>query len=456
MRKTSAALALVALVAVACGQYSGVHQAAVDSGELTTSLGGQPAGTAAGDTGLAGTTTGTTGTGTTGTSGTGTTGTGTTGSQDPSEQNVPGHTTTGVTPKKIKIGIHAPLTGAAPIAPVSFRDGKDLYWDHGSGGKQVVIHGRTVDVVFRNDKYNPQHAVEVCREMVEDEKVFLLVGGGGTDQVQACANYAAQAGVPYLSAGVTEVGMNLGNYFALSMSYRQQVPIVANLIKQRFKPAGNRIAMVVTDTPYFDDAAQEFQRHFRNARVFRHGKNEDGASMAQNLCTGPSKNFDVVFPLVAPLFYLEMAKAAKCNPQYVGVGVTMGLDTVALNGCRADGSTANAMFLSPAPAYVDSNTYDPQFRKAGSAEKDDIMFLLWGVSKTLHQLFDKVGKDLSRERFVASSQEATVKTGIYPDLKYSPNDHFGADQAHLLRNICDGNDGYYDTFREWVTTGTKF
>ena len=447
MRRSASALALVALVTVACGQYAGVHQRALESGELTSSLGGQP-GTAADGTALDGTTTGTTGTGTTGTTGTGSAG-GAGGTVDPSEQNVAGHTTTGVTASKIKIGIHAPLTGAAPIAPVSFRDGKDLYW------KGLKIHGRSVETVFRNDKYNPQHAVEVCREMVEDEKVFLLIGGGGTDQIQACANYAAQVGVPYLSAGVTEVGMNLGNYFALSMSYKQQIPILTNLIKQRFKPAGNRIAMVVTDTAYFDDARQAFQSAFPNARIFKHGKNEDGASMAQNLCTGPSKNFDVVFPLVAPLYYLEMAKAAKCTPQYVGVGVTMGLDTVALNGCRADASTSGAMFLSPAPAYVDSNKYDPQFRKAGGT--DDIMFLLWGVSKGLHQLFDKVGKDLSRERFVASTQEATVKTGVYPDLKYTPQNHFGAHQAHLLRNVCEGgNNGFYRTFKHWVTASTGF
>jgi hypothetical protein len=177
--------------------------------------------------------------------------------------------------------------------------------------------------------------------------------------------------------------------------------------------------------------------------------------MAQNLCTGPQPNFDVVFPLVAPLYYLEMAKAAKCTPQYAGVGITMGLDTVALNGCRADGSTNGAMFLSPAPAYVDSNKYDPQFRKAGGT--DDIMFLLWGVSKGLHQLFDKVGKDLSRERFVASTSEATVKTGVYPDLKYTPQNHFGAHQAHLLRNVCEGgNNGYYKTFKAWVTASTGF
>src|SRR5207244_4277505 len=82
---------------------------------------------------------------------------------------------TGVTDKEIVIGIHAPVTGAAPFPQTTFDTGKDVYWKF-VNEKGGVAGGRSVRVVFRDDQFNPQRAVQVCREMVEQEKVFLLIG----------------------------------------------------------------------------------------------------------------------------------------------------------------------------------------------------------------------------------------------------------------------------------------
>ena len=447
------ALALVAVLALfagACGQYPGVHEAAVEQAlQQGTALTGDASGLSTGPGAAAGTAgtgqgAGTGGGSSTGPSGTSGGGGGSTGGGD----------ATGVTATTIKIGIHAPLTGAAPLPQSSFRSGKDLYWLRGNNGRPVVIYGRKVQVVFEDDQYNPSHAKQVCQKMAEQDKVFLLVGGGGTDQIQSCAQYAASRGIPYLSAGVTEVGLRqLGNYFALSMSYTQQAPLLADYIRKVLKVrSASRVAMVATDTPNFDDAVQAFTRAFPGVTVFRHGKNERGSSMAQNLCTATQKKFDVVFPLTAPTYYLEMAKFAQCRPQYVGVGITMGLDTVASTGCEADGSTLNARFFSPAPAFQDAPRFEPSFRNAGG--QDDIHWLLWGLSKTLHALFLKSGKNLTREGFAASTSRATILSGVFPDLRYSPSDHFGARQVHVLRNVCQrrGNQaGYYVTERAFAS-----
>ena len=104
------------------------------------------------------------------------------------------------------IGIHAPVTGASPIPQTSFDTGKDIYWKFLAQSDPKALGGRKVRVVFRDDEFNPSTAVQVCREMVEKEHAFILVGGGGADQITACAKYANQIGVPYFSAGVNEDG----------------------------------------------------------------------------------------------------------------------------------------------------------------------------------------------------------------------------------------------------------
>ena len=112
---------------------------------------------------------------------------------------------TGITDTEIVIGIHAPVTGAAPIPQTSFDVGKDVYWKmiNDQGG----LFGRKVRIVFEDDQFDPRTAVAKCKKMVTEDKVFMLVGGGGADQITACAQYANSVGVPYLSAGVNEAGL---------------------------------------------------------------------------------------------------------------------------------------------------------------------------------------------------------------------------------------------------------
>lgn len=460
MKRIVVGFAAFSLLAAACGQYPDVHEDALEAGEIapagSSGLATDPATglpvdpTAAGSTGLGGGTgatatgtgsTGTTGTGTTG-SGTGTTGsgTGTTGSGTGTTTTpAGGGTTTGVTADKIVIGLHAPLTGAAPLKSESFEKGKSLYWEKGNNGKPIEIYGRQVEVVFQDDQYNPSHARAVCQQMAEDQQAFLLIGGAGTDQIQACASYAASKGIPYLSAGVTEKGVSaLPNYFAVSMSYADQGPLLAKYLQENKSALGwggdpAKVALVHTNTPNFDDAVAGFTQALPGVKVFRPEKNERGSSMAGQLCTGTVKNYEVVYPLTAPTYWLEMAGASKCNPQYIGVGVSMGLNTVASTGCST-GGVEGSRFFSPVPAFAGSEKWDPAFKQAGGS--DDIVFLLWGLMKTIHQLLLNAGPNLSREGFIASTSNASVKSGVFPDLKYTPSNHFGASQVHVLRADC--------------------
>ncbi|MBW3615985.1 MAG: ABC transporter substrate-binding protein, partial [Actinobacteria bacterium] len=154
--------------------------------------------------------------------------------------------------KEIVIGIHAPVTGAAPIEQKTFENGRDVYWQfvRDNGG---ILGGYNVRVVFRDDQFSPTVARQKCQEMVENEKAFLLIGGAGADQITSCARYAEGVGVPYLSAGVNTEGLDgLKHYFAVSMTYAQQAPLLAGLIKNRI--GKTNVGLAVLDTPDFVDA----------------------------------------------------------------------------------------------------------------------------------------------------------------------------------------------------------
>ena len=358
---------------------------------------------------------------------------------------------TGVTADTIKIGIHAPITGAAPVPSQSFQKGKDLYWDWLKQNKQSIL-GRDVEVTFRNDNYNPSQAVSVCREMVEEDKVFLLVGIAGTDQIQACARYAASVGVPYVSAGVTEIGLSdLRNYFAIWLTYKQQGPLLADMMVTKLGARDETNGMLRFRTPTFEDAHSGFlegmKKHGAPVQYDRTVSKTAGQTDAQAIATEicQQENVDNLYVLTSPTFFIQLAQSAanqRCFPQYVGVGLSMTIDTVASVACRNQSSIDKARFLSPFPAYANSDQYDPDFRKAGGT--DDIMFGLWGASKVVAEMLKTGGNSLTRQSFILGSERLrNVKTGVLPNFSFSEGDHLGGTAMHLNRAECSQN--------RWVT-----
>lgn len=456
MLRPMALVLLLAMLSVACGQKEGVHNVGLTGdggggGEFGTGdvVAGVDDGSGTSTTDGTGTTDDGTGTGADGTgAGTGTgsgtgTGTGTPGGGgNPGSPGNPGGAappggsapgggdTTGISGETIKIGIHAPLTGAAPLPQSSFVAGKDQYWKH--VGK---VHGRNVEVLIVDDQYNPSRATSVCNELIQKEKVYLLVGGGGTDQISACARVAAQQGVPYLSAGVDEGQLRkLKNYFALGMSYLQQAPLLIQWIKKNSPPANNKLAIMRDRTPGFNAVV---------AKVAELGKAQGWEVLVRQFQNGPSdaswltqNDIKVAFPIMAPSSFVQIVRSPGGTiDQWAGIGITMGLNTVASTACQGNPAYGGSMFFSPAPGLNVIDQLDPEFSKAGGT--DDIHLLLWGVNKDIHAVFQKMQPgNLSRQAFIQALENNVIDTKVYPTLKHTPQNHFGAQDVHVLIANC--------------------
>jgi ABC-type branched-subunit amino acid transport system substrate-binding protein len=400
----------------------------------SSAVGGGTTGDTSGGTTTGGTTGGDTSSG--GTLGGGTSGGGTSG----------GATATGVTGDLIKIGAHAPLTGAAPVPSASADKGAKLLWEWMKRNKQT-IHGRNVEAILKNDNYNPSQAVAVCKEMVEKDNVFLLSGLAGADQIQACARYAASVGVPFISAGVTENGLTgLFNYFTTWMTYPDQGPLLADMMVSRLKARGEKNGMLRFDTPNFQDGHDAFiaAMEKRGATVEYDRAVSKGAGQAEaQAIVQEMKTLGIenVYAMVAPVWFLQVLKAADTqnyHPQWVGIGLFMTIDTVTRVGCP---NIDKSLFFSPFPAWVDRNKYDTEYDKAMEAihggQGDDFVWLGWSVSKQIRALLENAGANLTREGFIAATEKVrNLKTPAMPVLNYSPADHFGAEQMHLSEARC--------------------
>lgn len=379
-----------------------------------------------------------------------------------------GGTTTGVTNDAVRIGGHAPLTGAAPIPSDSAQKGNDLYWKWLAREKQL-IHGRRVDAILKNDNYNPSQAVAVCKEMVEKDQVFLLYGFAGADQIVSCARYAASVNVPYVSVGVTETLISsLRTYFAVSSTYADQGELLADLLHSRLGAKGEKNGMLRFDTPSFQDGHDAFvaamqKRGTKLAYDKAVSKNASSAEAQAAVQQMKTLGLENVYVLTSPVWFLQVLQAAQAQgyrPQWVGVGITKALDSVAAIGCR-NGTINQAKFFSPFPAWADIDKFDADFKRAVRAvypdkgSGDDFMVIGWGLAKVLGELFEQAGKSPTREGFIYSTERSrNVKTGVFPPVSFTPSDHLGGAQVHLNEAHCSGyktGDNRWHTIESFVS-----
>jgi ABC-type branched-subunit amino acid transport system substrate-binding protein len=356
---------------------------------------------------------------------------------------------TGVTDTTIKIGLHAPVTGAAAIPQTSFERAVHVYFDsiNAKGG----IYGRKVEIIFRDDHFDPNTARSECKALAEQEKVFLIMGGAGADQIDACARYAASVGVPYFSGGVHETRPSLGplsslsTYFAVSLSYEQQVPLLTRLLTSDFK--GQDWGLIVADNDslnaFYDRALADGKKAAGEPAISRRipkSTSSDAPTIATQICSSGAK---VVIWNASPSSFINVTKSLACTVKFIGPGLTNGLNIVTTAACPA---IAGSMFYSPMPG-MDVMRKNSEFTKAYSASTggqtpDDIGAAMYGLTKTIGLMLQATGEDLSRQSLMSTvARVRTFNSGVFPATNFTGR--FGGTAMHLLQADCNAN--------EWVT-----
>jgi branched-chain amino acid transport system substrate-binding protein len=126
-------------------------------------------------------------------------------------------TETGVTAKSVTIGGTFPLTGPASLyAPIPVA--MNAYFSYinarkGPDGKRGV-GGRQIVWKYYDDGYNPANSVQLTRRLVEQDKVFAVVGSLGTEVNLAIRPYLNSRKVPQIlnATGATIWGTDQARY----------------------------------------------------------------------------------------------------------------------------------------------------------------------------------------------------------------------------------------------------
>src|SRR5688500_10829588 len=100
----------------------------------------------------------------------------------------------GVTPNKIVLGQAAVFSGPAAQLGIQMRNGIKAYLDYVN--ERGGVHGRRLELVSEDDKYEQALAPGASRKLIEEHKVFALIGYVGTPTGVAHLPVVTQAKVP--------------------------------------------------------------------------------------------------------------------------------------------------------------------------------------------------------------------------------------------------------------------
>jgi branched-chain amino acid transport system substrate-binding protein len=128
-----------------------------------------------------------------------------------------GAATPGVTARTITIGGTFPLTGpASSYAPIA--QSMKAYFSYVNArrgpDKKRGVYGRQIVFKVYDDAYNPANSVQLNRRLVQEDKVFAVVGSLGTEPVEAARPYLNSARVPQVlvSTGASQFGLDYKRY----------------------------------------------------------------------------------------------------------------------------------------------------------------------------------------------------------------------------------------------------
>lgn len=370
--------------------------------------------------------------------------------------NVPGVTSTQIT-----IGTHIPLVGVLSYVGEGFQVGEELAV--AQINKAGGINGRKLKIDYVNDQGTPAGAITAARQLVEQDKVFAVLGGGASSGTAAVIPYFTQSGVPYYvslaSTPAVLAGKAKNIFLGATIPAETGVQAYTNFITKTLK-AKNVALMVCNEAnctagaPLLESALKAAGVTITTVANFSSGATDFTGQVQQVKSSHPQ----VVFMYgLAPddAHIVSQLKAAGVTATLVGDTSIADPSVPALAGASANGVYG---FYLGGPQLVSDDTgvmatwlAQLHATEASLPPQTPNLYSLMAYSDTyvLAQGLLKAGRNLTRAGLINSLNTnihnfVAGEGGTWPDAQpvgtprtFTPTDHQGTNTLMVVK-LVDG------------------
>lgn len=352
----------------------------------------------------------------------------------------------GVTDDEIKVGHLGPQTGPVAIYDL-IRKGADSYFKYvnENGG----VNGRQIKFIAYDDQYQPAKTVQQAKKLVDEDKVFAMLGNVCTPCNTAAKDYYIEKGIPMImvSTGAKEfVDPPLKNYMGSSiMNYRVETKIMLDYAVKEL--GAKKIALAYQNDDYGKEgyeAVKEGVKDYDGVEIVVEtpflSTDTDLSSQAQKIDQAKP---DTVFMISVPNPAANMKKALhKIGVKDINYFVSsVGADDnnlFNLAGKDVWEGTYSAATL-PKPEFSkddeDVQLFVDRFKKDYPNDPTEGFSMVgWAAAQVFVEALEKTGDDLTWDNFLESFNSFDNWDGsLYAGVSFSAENHYGLTSTFLTQ-----------------------
>jgi ABC-type branched-subunit amino acid transport system substrate-binding protein len=345
---------------------------------------------------------------------------------------------TAVVGNTIRIGMHVPKTGAAPL-PMDWQDAITVIQNYVN---ETGINGRKIDLTahIEDDGYDPATGAAACRKLSE-ENVLFVIGHTAPAVEDECAGLFQSQGIPYLMRGAQPQLLN-----GRSIAYFGTIPddvqggLLGDYVINRLQGRGKVSAVVYEN----DQAAAQatFVQHVKSGGgtvgdvETSVPRQPDYTATVQNLKNAHAQFVFLSMPPVDAINLATKAQGAAYHPTWLGGGTYWNYNMVLQS---AGGPLDGAVSFSPWPTVDSAGASDYRAAYAKyrpGKEPPDIGLVIWGWMMLIKSALTNAGPALSRASFVGALNSLQFSSSSWNPISYTPTDHRGSNAVAVF--VADG------------------
>ncbi len=166
----------------------------------------------------------------------------------------------------IKIGVNIELSGPSAVQGTAYKNAVEMVAEEINADGGVL--GRDLELVIRDNKSDPTEALQVTKQMVENEDVVAIVGGGSSPTTMSTIEYVQSAEVPIVSMGSSDAIVMPVEERAWVFKVPAGTDMVMDKIFGEFEKEGiTRVGFISVDNPYGDAGLQAFTNNAPDAGI---------------------------------------------------------------------------------------------------------------------------------------------------------------------------------------------
>jgi len=349
----------------------------------------------------------------------------------------------GVSADKIVLGQSVALTGPAAQLGIQMRNGIKAYLDsvNAKGG----VNGRKIELTTLDDGYEPARTVPNTKKLIEESRVFALIGYVGTPTSVPAVPLFTEAKVPFVGpfTGAESLRAPFNRYiFHVRASYYDETE---KIVEQVVSTGGRNIAVFYQNDAYGQAGLKgvEIATQKRNLKVSVLGTVERNTVKVEDAV----KAISAVKP-DAVVMISAYTSCAEFIRQMRKLGSAATFYNVSFVGSKAladalgkDGVGVAISQVVPYPwgtAMPVVKEYQQLSEKAGFKDYNFTAIEGFLVAKVFVEGLKRAGKNLTRESFIGEMEKMRdVDLGGF-FVSYSPTNHAGSKFVDLTIIGRDG------------------